>query len=134
MAEQQSTGLYGLPVGVWIALLVGVAGIFALTQKPFQDTRPPSAVLPLDHRPPDDGQNIEARLWQDPLTAVALALKSQDAPGAYEAHRLREAVRDNAASDKKTLVLTVMLNGGAYTDDIETRRRARYAVAAGLYR
>src|SRR5215469_6742187 len=134
MAEQQSTGLLGLPAGVWVALLVGVGGIFALSQKPFQDTRPPNVVIPIDHRHVDDGQNVDGRSWEDPLSAVALARKSAEHLKPYKPHSLQTTILDNAAHDRKTLVLTVMINGGPYTDDIEARRRARYAVLAGLYR
>jgi hypothetical protein len=122
-----------MPVGVWIALLVGVAGVFALTQKPFQDTRPPNVVLPLGKGAPDDGQALEVRFWEDPLSAVALARKSGD-KDAYDAESVRTAVQANGTHKGKTLVLGVMVNGGPYTDNIETRRRARYAVLAGLYR
>ena len=134
MPDQQSTGLLGLPPTVWLALIVGLAGVFALSQKPFQDTRPPSSVLPLEHGSLNDGQNVEARLWEDPLSAVALARKSTEPPAAYEPHHLQEKIQECRQNKFQTLVLGVMINGAPYTDDIETRRRTRYAVLAGLYR
>ena len=119
-----------------MALVLGLAGIFALTQKPFQDTRPTSAVLPLENGQLDDGQNVEARLWEDPLSAVALALaqKTKQPPPAYEPAGLQTKIGEYQNYDHRTLLLGVMVTGAPYTDDIETRRRARYAVLAGLYR
>jgi hypothetical protein len=134
MSDPPSNGILGLPVSVWIALLVGVAGIYALNQKPFQDTRPPITVVPLHHRPPGDGQVIEARLWQDPLGAVALARNSGAKPVPYPALKLKESIASYAKGNAKTLLMAVMVTGEPYTDNIETRRRTRYAVLAGLYR
>jgi len=132
--QQQSAGLLGLPISVWVALILSVAGIFALTQNPFQNTRPPSVVIPLTQRPLGDGQNVEARLWEDPLSAVTLARKGNEPPAPYEPRALQTRIQQNKDANSKTLVLGVMINGAPFTDDIETRRRARYAVLAGLYR
>ena len=135
MADQQSTSLLGLPPTVWIALMLGLAGAFALTQKPFQDTRPASANSPLNHHPLGDKQTVEARLWEDPLTAVALARQQGDSAAVpVEDFELADTLHEHTLRNRKTLVLGVMVPGAPYTEDIETRRRARYAVLAGLYR
>ena len=120
-------------MSVWIALIVGAAGLFAFSQKPFQDTRPPVTTLPLNHHSTDDGQTIEARLWEDPLSAVAAACRSSSPPTGNGAERLHVKLA-SLGPNAKTLVLAVMVTGEPYTDDIETRRRTRYAVMAGLYR
>src|SRR6516165_8801852 len=133
MADQPSTGLLGLPGTVWVALVLGLAGVFALSQKPFQDTRPKSIVLPLENGQLNDGQDVEARLWEDPLSAVALARNAKEPPPAYEPSGLQDTLWEHEHNNR-TLILGVMVNGAPYTDDIETRRRARYAVLAGLYR
>ncbi len=134
MADQQSTGLLGLPPTVWIALVLGLAGAFAITQKPFQDTRPTSPNVPLNHHG-DDKQAVEARLWEDPLTAVALArLQIGSFPLPVGTCDLANSIQGHASDNRRTLVLGVMVPGAPYTEDIETRRRARYAVLAGLYR
>src|SRR6266404_450913 len=134
MADQQSTGLLGLPPTVWIALVLGLAGAFAITQKPFQDTRPTSPNVPLNHHG-DDKQAVEARLWEDPLTAVALArLQIGSFPLPVGTCDLANSIQCHASDNRRTLVLGVMVPGAPYTEDIETRRRARYAVLAGLYR
>jgi len=135
MADQSSAGPLGLPVTVWIALFLGLAGAFALTQKPFQDTRPTSTNEALNQHPLGDRQTVEARLWEDPLNAVALARKqSEPPPLAVAPWEVSAAIEERIGHNQKTLVLGVMVSGAPYTDDIETRRRARYAVLAGLYR
>jgi len=135
MADQSSAGPLGLPVTVWIALFLGLAGAFALTQKPFQDTRPTSTNEALNQHPLGDRQTVEARLWEDPLNAVALARKqSEPPPLAVAPWEISAAIEERIGHNQKTLVLGVMVSGAPYTDDIETRRRARYAVLAGLYR
>jgi len=131
-----SNAVLGLPATVWIALILGVAGVFALSQRPFQDTRPPSTAATQHPHESDDGQNIEARLWEDPLNAIALArrnaLNQQLDP--YPAESLWSAVEKAEKKHAKILVMAVMVTGEPYADDMETRRRTRYAVLAGLYR
>lgn len=136
MNDPQSSGILGLPASVWITLILGVAGVYALSQKPFQDTRPPNVTVPLHHHAADDGQVIEARLWEDPLGAVAIARDGREAPDPVPFSLLKDRLEKGSGSKEKppTLVLGVILTGEPYTDDIETRRRTRYAVLAGLYR
>jgi hypothetical protein len=132
---QPGSGLLGLPVSVWIALVLGVAGVFALSNNPFQDTRPAPTMVPLHHHSLDDGQTIEARLWEDPLSAVALVRSEDKHPPPYDLSKLKDRIqKDIGRANGKTLVLGVMVTGEPYTDDMETRRRIRYAVLAGLYR
>ena len=109
---QPPSGILGLPVSVWIALFLGVAGVFALSQKPFQDTRPPNTTVPLHHHAIDDGQIIEARLWEDPLSAVALArsVPEKERPKPYPLANLKSSIADYA-DETAILVLAVMVSG-----------------------
>src|SRR5580704_12793223 len=77
MAEDSSNPL-GLPPSVWIAVIVGVAGVFALNQHPFQDVRPADATAPVYRHTPSEDQDVEARLWEDPLGAAATAKAGDD--------------------------------------------------------
>ena len=73
-------------------------------------------------------QDLDARLWQDPFTAVTRDLDE-------------ESVRDPEDSrlgfdepqTDKTLVLAVTLPGAPYPEVAETRRRLRYAVLSALH-
>jgi hypothetical protein len=157
MAEDSSNPL-GLPPSVWIAVLVGLAGAFALNQHPFQDVRPADATAPVYRHTPSEDQDVEARLWEDPLGAAATAKAGDDleaaanagrksteprpppnpdagaAPLDHTTNRLRSLLKDNVEHVENVLVLGAMVPGAPYADDIETRRRIRYAVLAGLHR
>lgn len=169
MAEDSSNPL-GLPPSVWIAVIVGVAGVFALNQRPFQDVRPADSSAPVYRHTPSEDQDVEARLWEDPLGAVATAKAADDreaaavadrkaavprpsanpsaansssqtghapsaaAPPDHTTKRLQNLLKVNADSVESVLVLGAMVPGAPYADDIETRRRIRYAVLAGLHR
>src|ERR1700736_4457723 len=84
MAEDSSNPL-GLPPTVWIAVIVGLAGVFALNQRPFQDVRPTDASAPVYRHTPSEDQDVEARLWEDPLGAAAAAKAADDREAAVAA-------------------------------------------------
>jgi hypothetical protein len=157
MAEDSSNPL-GLPPSVWIAVIVGVAGVFALNQHPFQDVRPADPTAPIYRHTPSEDQDVEARLWEDPLGAAAAAKAGDDREATASAgrkgvearpppnsesgaaahdhttKRLRALLKDNVEHVENVLVLGAMVPGAPYADDIETRRRIRYAVLAGMHR
>jgi hypothetical protein len=134
LADQSSSPL-GVPPTLWVVLVVGLVGAFAANHRPFQDARPPDPNVPAyRHTPPDD-QDVEAREWEDPFTAVAISRRNEaDATttGASP-HDLRRLAADAHANVRDALlVMGAMVPGAPYTDDSETRRRTRYAVLAGL--
>jgi hypothetical protein len=159
MADDSSSPL-GLPPSVWIAVLVGVVGVFALNQRPFQDVRPADSSAPVYRHTSSEDQDVEARLWEDPLGAVATAKAADDreaaaaaanqmaaavprppanpaaaaAPFDHTTKRLQNLLEANVDGVDSILVLGAMVPGAPYADDIETRRRIRYAVLAGLHR
>ena len=73
MAAKDANSPVTLPPAVWIALVLSLAGAFALHQKPFQDPRPRDPTANFYRHVPADDQDVEARLWEDPLAAVAIA-------------------------------------------------------------
>jgi hypothetical protein len=149
MADDSSNPL-GLPPSVWIAVIVGVAGVFALNQHPFQDVRPADATAPVYRHAPSEDQDVEARLWEDPLGAAAIAKAGDDREAAANAgrknaagaepspdhttRRLKNLLTVNSDHLENVLVLGALVPGAPYAADIETRRRVRYAVLAGLHR
>jgi hypothetical protein len=134
----------GLPIAPLIALLLFTGGLL-VQHEPLQSDRPVAQVRV--QTVPHYGQDIEARLWQDPLEAVQSAERAQldgnqtklgnstDAdcgvPSAkcHKATWLQEAI--SGAGDD-TLILPVMIFGGPYAEDVEERRRNRYAVLSNL--
>jgi hypothetical protein len=135
---QESKGGSSIPPSVWVAVFAALFGGFAARQVPFQDSRPPELAVPVYmHIPPDD-QDVEARLWQDPLAAVVVA-KASHAPNEesgtarHTLAGLRLAFVSHVGGSAKVQVIAALVSGAPYAEDIEARRRIRYAVLAGLY-
>jgi hypothetical protein len=81
-------------------------------------------------------QDIDARLWQDPLEAIE---SKQHQPGTLSLYEKRthsvELVRENLTKDATApLILAVMVNGTGYPEKIERRLRDRVAVENALAR
>jgi hypothetical protein len=139
--SDDSSGPLGLPPTVWVVLIVGLAGAFAVSQHPFQDVRPGESGVPVYRHAPSQSQDIEARQWEDPFSAVAIGRRNIDpakSPSATVSntlpHDVRRLVADREAhSESGILVLGAMVPGAPYADDIEKRRRTRYAILAGLF-
>src|SRR5579859_2298074 len=141
MADQ-SPGPLGLPPTVWVVVIVGLAGALAATQHPFQDVRPGGAATPAYRHAPSEDQDIEARQWEDPFSAVAIARRgaaslkdgSPSPPSDEETHSIGHRLSaERLKEPAHVLVVGAMVPGAPYADDIENRRRIRYAVLAGLY-
>ncbi|MGY4829860.1 hypothetical protein ACVNIS_14925 [Sphaerotilaceae bacterium SBD11-9] len=124
-----------------LAVLLLAAGAFVLHEAPLQGTRPAANEPRVEQRFAE--QDIDARLWQDPFGAVERGreeLAKKTPPGAKptEAER-RDPARLKATIEQKAKdgvtevdVVAVMVPGGPYAEQVESRRRTRYAVLAGL--
>jgi hypothetical protein len=126
----------GMPSTTLIALALGALGLFAFNKRPLQDTRPAEPPAPIYWHGPVEIQDIEARLWEDPLAAVARVRAADPAHDVSERHTplYLQSVLAAQKSLTNVLALGVFVSGAPYAEDIETRRRARYAVLAGLHR
>jgi hypothetical protein len=137
MANESKGGGSGIgTTGIfWIALLG--AGALILRTAPWEGARPSAAeVKPYEAA---SLQDVDARLWQDPFTSIALARKVAGSAGkdsASSRHRPEALASELKALQKsapgKILILGVMVSGNAYAEQVEFRRRARYAILAGL--
>jgi hypothetical protein len=144
MADQ-SSGPLGLPPTVWIVMAVGLAGAFVAHQRPFQDVRPPATTAPAYRHTPSEEQDVEARQWEDPLSAVAISRESDtgksgaaptaaaDATPPHDIPTLAGEVVLRTEDKGRILVLGALVPGAPYADDVENRRRIRYSVLAGLF-
>ncbi|WP_247422879.1 hypothetical protein [Ralstonia pseudosolanacearum] len=151
---QESRGDGNIPIAPIIALLIFVGGMLVQHQ-PLQSNRPVSQMRALTV--PHYGQDVEARLWQDPLEAVQAADREQEGdtgsrvikgsratcgdrasdchtPGwlKIEIEQLEREIEKLKGPEKSILVLPVMIFGGPYASDSEDRRRNRYAVLSSL--
>src|SRR5881394_717829 len=141
MGEEHKSGKSGLSVQ-WpvVAALALAAGGVVLNNQPLHSPRPPDKAL-LRHALLGD-QDVEARLWQDPLEAVHNYEREPGAAGRAGAagadphstlEKLAEQVAQQAATGSTNLaVFLKFVPGGPYAEDIEVRLRARYAALSAL--
>ncbi|MBS1190946.1 MAG: rane protein of unknown function [Rhodocyclaceae bacterium] len=153
--QQQRTSGGNLPVAGILALLLFASGLL-VPHLPLQSDRPGSEGK--EDKPSTDAQVIEARLWQDPFDAVRRkgkppAGKSDTGAGggnvpgdgwvvdtkhsaedlwAYYERPTDPGKKGRERNQARELVLPVMVFGGPYAEDMEQRRRARYAVLSAL--
>ena len=115
MAQSESIRA-GIPM-LLLTLLVGYGSWSASQVLRTARQPPPASIAAL----PAKSGEVNARLWQDPISAV----RGQEKP--YCAHR------PELATPAK-LALLVCTSGGGFVEDSERRLRDRYAVVAGLAR
>ncbi len=126
----------------WSTLLplVALFGGIVAQYRPLTSARPP---VPLEKSIGVAAiQDVDARLWQDPLAVAEKrrneleASKSSKGVSVGESDRhslqaLKTRIEDLSAKEK-VLVLAVMLNSGPYAEQGELRLRGREAVLEGL--
>ena len=121
MAENKSGS--GLPVNLTtiMALLTCLGGLWVVSKNPSSD-RPNS---PAETRFPSIGvQQVEARLWEDPLDWETNHCSSNILA------QLQQAISENSGSN--LTLLPVITSGGSYSEDREVRLRNRYATISAL--
>jgi len=113
------------------------AGVLFIRDVPLETTRLPASEPSIQRYAAT--QDVDARLWQDPFGAVARAREDAAkrnpnlAKAKHKVHTLESMLADiKKRAPGNAEILAVMLPGGPYSDDVESRRRARYAVLAGL--
>ena len=127
-----------LPWPAIAAALVALGGVF-LYLNPLTTSRPAEGGFPIGFN--HDLQDVEARLWQDPLRTTAeheTQVQRQNDAGndvslensLHAVEALREKLRSQDSSS--SLVLAVMIPGGSYAEYSETRLRTRQAVLEAL--
>jgi hypothetical protein len=132
---------FDLPWATLLPLLAVLAGVIA-TYKPLVSERP--SVPSEKTAPVIAEQDVDARLWQDPIgvaqkqKALLESEKQQDVAqkGIAELHQLpalAQLLRERAKTfDGNVLLLAAMLDAGPYSEQAESRLRARQAVLEGL--
>jgi len=133
--------------GLWPILAVFLIAMGYIQLNPtLVSPRPIAETAPFDvHRP---GEGVRARLWQDPLSAIAAGTKV--APPAEIIKRVQDdrnsltiqKVLDPLLKDHRGLseppgkipflILPAFLGGDPYPEDVETRLRLRSAVLSAL--
>lgn len=132
-----------LPVVAIFITALAAGGVF-LMQQPLSSHR---------HKEPAQNvgiqaleENVDARLWQDPMYAVNsdwsrlvrhVVEEDKLPPSAALPHTIKTMRRHlldsvDPASNKRQLQLVVMMPSSPYADDAEHRRRQRYALVSAL--
>ncbi|MGD0961617.1 MAG: hypothetical protein ABSB19_17545 [Methylomonas sp.] len=150
--KDQKSGLFSsYPAGL---LLIALAGSLFVTQDAFHESRPDRPDM---SAPSAAGQeNVDARIWQDPFEMIdrrpagqvgektgernpAGQLSPEDCGALAQAeHTLQKVFNPECSAEAKQfrdgphIAVAVMLPGGAYFEDSESRRRLRYAVLSGF--
>ena len=134
---------FDLPWGTLLPLLAVLAGVIA-TYKPLVSERPS---VPSDRTAPVIAeQDVDARLWQDPIGVTQKQKSLLDEQiekgvvkkGSTESHdicALSDLLYERAAKfpvPGSVFLLAVMLDAGPYSEQAESRLRARQAVLEGL--
>jgi hypothetical protein len=139
---------FDIPWGTLLPLLAVLAGVVA-QYKPLVSERP--SVASEKTAPVIAAQDVDARLWQDPIGVAQKQKtlldeqkeKGTAKTGVTELHQvkalaklLEERVKtfknDKNVPDNHVLLLAVMLDAGPYSEQAESRLRARQAVLEGL--
>jgi hypothetical protein len=141
MAEEQ-TRTFDLPWGTLLPVLALLAGVIAQF-KPLVSTRPP---VPSEKAISVTAeQDLDARLWQDPIAVAqkqealldaeikAGLVPKDDHLARHDISTLAELLRKRADRfPGHVLLLAVMLDAGPYSEQGESRLRSRQAVLEGL--
>src|SRR5437667_10395062 len=132
---------FDLPWGTLLPLMAVLAGVIA-QYKPLVSERP--SVPSEKTAPVIAAQDVDARLWQDPIGVAQRQKALLDEQiekgvakkGAAESHdicALTDLLSQRATRfDGRVLLLGVMLDAGPYSEQAEFRLRARQAVLEGL--
>ncbi len=142
MGEEQTKGGFSLPWMNLTALVAAIAGGISVLVEPIISSRPP--LKPNKPRSAIATQNVDARLWQDPLRAASehADQASEEASRAVAAQakassdalrkRIREFATEGPEASGKLLVVPVLIAGGPYAEMAERRIRTRQAVVSAL--
>ncbi len=132
---------FDIPWATVLPLIAVLAGIVA-QYKPLVSTRPPvpsEKAIPLTAE-----QDVEARLWQDPISVaekqksllderIEKGLVKGDDIKSHDISTLAKLLRERVnIFHENVLLLAVMLDAGPYSEQAESRLRARQAVLEGL--
>jgi hypothetical protein len=129
-----------------VAIVVAFISSVVLVQRPFDLLRPPETTK-AQYRPAH-ALEVDARLWEDPFTAAqrfeaerAARCKDKQTPVAPECDETEMAQRRSvahlmrkwpSAPQTRRLLVPVLVPGNPFVGAEEARRRARYAILAGL--
>ena len=137
MAEQEQSSK--LPIAGFLVIAAAIAGTLVWNRVPLDAGRPAREKSQQHRR--EVLQDINARLWEDPLSVVwrhehrarsTQAGGEKSAQGPHTIPEVCSGVLSGSEGKLDLLLLGVMVSGSRYLDASENRSRARYALQAAL--
>jgi hypothetical protein len=116
--EKESKPSGGVPTSGIIAAVMLTVGVLFIRTVPLEATRLPVSEPKIQQA--SAGQDMDARLWQDPFGAVARAREEarkrdpKQAEASDSARQPENILGDMKDGARKAAVLAVMLQGGPY--------------------
>ncbi len=125
---------------VAVALIAAIAGSVTFVLGPLRSQRPSEQGEFSSSGSAD--ATVQARLWQDPITAIQTHWNGmvedwadrtvRFSPLATPPKTISSVANELAKDDGRQLRLFVLVSGSPYAEDIEQRRRQRYAIVSAL--
>ena len=130
MAEQNAEGGRTFPLNfqTLLVLLTLASSVWLVSQK-LTSTRP--AALVGGWRDFVGERRVEARLWEDPFKPPERHSKGDELP-VTKLTTLLKQIKDRVDKCSDGLILPVMIPGGPYSEDQESRIRSRFAIVSAL--
>lgn len=127
--EPEKKTISGIPISGALVIIALIVGLVVIPQLPYKPSRhkAPEKIKSTLH----EGEDVQARLWQDPF-AAAIKHKRDIKPNSkkHGINSLKKQIIDKIKDS--IVVLGVMVPGGPYAEDTESRKRYRYAVLSAL--
>jgi|GEM_PF-3502730 len=128
--NNESEGLFSLRNLLFLLLSAILSGLMV-----FQSNWEPKRPAPEKDPRREEGIQLDARLWMDPLELPRRDLVGGASHATGEADFGGQIIRhltDPTNTENKIRILAVLLDGDPYAESTERRRRTRYAVLSGL--
>jgi len=132
MPDKEKEGA-GFPISGAFVILAVLLGYLIIPDQPFKTSR--QAAQDAAKSQALKSTHVEARLWEDPFAPVlrSKSYKTEKTDG-FRLSNLTSRITEKTAKnlDGQIVVLGVMVFGGEYAENVEMRRRSRYAVLSAL--
>ena len=143
MSDQEKSGL-GFPPIAGIVLIITVIGAIWLQKPPLKGSRPTDYGAAINTL--ENAEDVRTRPWQDPFDVVHQHEHDDiNARNKFHSHnslatQITKEIKSRIAKENENKnnnspiinVLGVMVGGGPYFENVENRRRRRYAVLSAL--
>jgi len=133
--KSHATSAFLTNPNAWLAFLTVAGGLWLVSQK-LTSHRP--VISGGDSTVSIGDQKLTARLWEDPFAVARPGPRDEDIAADLALLGRQVTARESdspvSASQKGVLVLPVMVTGGSYSEDRESRIRSRYAIVSALGR